>query len=116
MIKIEDIAKTCHEANKCLCESVGDMSQSNWNNAEQWQRDSAIAGVLYFIENQDSPDSSQHDAWCKDKFNDGWIYGKVKDGVEKTHPCLVDFHELPLYQQAKDTLFKAVCKTMVPLL
>ena len=115
-MRVDDIAKCCHEANKVLCEGVGDFSQKPWHEAEEWQRVSAVNGVLYFIENQDAPDSAQHDAWCNDKYADGWVYGPIKDADAKTHPCLVPFDQLPLEQQAKDTLFKAVCRSLVPLL
>ena len=32
----------------------------------------------------------------------------VKDAVRKEHPCLVAFEDLPISQQAKDELFRAV--------
>ena len=113
---ILDVAKACHEANKVLCEGLGDFSQKHWDEAEEWQRESAVRGVEYFIANPDAPDSAQHNAWCEDKWADGWVYGETKDPKVKTHPCLVSFHDLPAGQRAKDTLFKAVCKTMVPLI
>lgn len=115
-MNVNDIARACHEANKCLCEGLGDFSQKRWGVAEDWQRDSAVKGVEYFINNPDAPDSAQHDAWMDDKLADGWVYGKEKDADNKTHPCLVAFDKLPAGQQAKDTLFKAVCKTLVPLI
>ena len=34
---VELIAEFCHEANKAICESFGDFSQSSWDNAAQWQ-------------------------------------------------------------------------------
>lgn len=115
-MQITDVAKCCHEANRALCEAVGDFYQKPWAEAEEWQRDSAVKGVQYFIENPTAPDSSQHDAWCNDKYAAGWTHGLIKDSEAKTHPCLVPFDQLPLEQQAKDTLFKAVCRALVPLL
>ena len=115
-MNIEKIAKCCHEANRVLCESIGDYSQRPWDNAEEWQRKSAISGVEYFIMHPNEPDSAQHDAWSADKIRDGWVYGPDKDADKKTHPCLVPFGDLPKEQQAKDTLFKAVCRSLVPLL
>lgn len=105
---VEAIARVCHEANRGWCEVHGDTSQRSWTDAEQWQRDSAIAGVRFALENPDAPASAQHDAWSRDKLADGWTYGPVKDAVAKTHPCLVPFDQLPGQQQAKDRLFKAV--------
>jgi hypothetical protein len=43
-----------------------------------------------------------------DNIKDGWVYGEVKDAEKKTHPCLVPFDQLPLFQQKKDKLFCAI--------
>ncbi len=107
------IAKACHEANKVWCESDGDFSQKHWDDAEQWQRDSAIDGVRFAVYNPDAPDSAQHDAWSNFKMKDGWVYGEVKDGEKKTHPCLVPFDQLPKFQQKKDILFKSIVKALI---
>lgn len=115
-MQIIDIAKVCHEANKALCEADGDFSHDKWESAEDWQTSSAVRGVEYFIANQDVTDSAQHDAWMKDKLDDGWIFGVEKDATDKRHPCLVPFDKLPPIQQAKDVLFKAICKALVPLI
>ncbi|MFH2219092.1 MAG: RyR domain-containing protein [Pseudomonadota bacterium] len=42
------------------------------------------------------------------KVRDGWKYGPVKDPDKKEHPCCVPFAELPVEQQAKDFIFRAV--------
>lgn len=102
------IAKACHEANRVWCQANGDNSQKHWQDAEQWQRDSAIAGVNFRLNNPDAPESAQHDAWMADKEKDGWVYGNVKDADKKTHPCLVPFEELPEFQKKKDALFCAI--------
>jgi hypothetical protein len=107
---IEDIARICHEANKALCESVGDFSQKPWKEAEGWQRDSAITGVRFALDNPDAPASAQHDSWTQEKLSAGWKYGPVKDADKKEHPCLVPFEQLPPEQQAKDYLFKAIVR------
>jgi hypothetical protein len=106
--KIGWIAKVCHQANKAWCESDGDYSQKDWLTAEQWQIESAISGVKFRMENPNAPASAMHDNWSKEKIADGWVYGEVKDVEKKTHPCLVPFEELPLFQQKKDKLFSAI--------
>ena len=107
-MNIETIARICHKANKALCESVGDFSQKSWNDAEGWQKESAIKGVEFVLRNPDLPASVQHDAWMKDKLDAGWKYGPVKNAETKEHPCLVSFDQLPVEQQAKDYLFKSI--------
>lgn len=106
--KVIAIARMCHQANKYWCEINGDTSQVDWEDAEQWQRDSAIKGVYFRMENPNAGSSAQHDHWLKDKLLDGWVYGAVKDAEKKTHPCLVPFSELPQFQQKKDKLFCAI--------
>lgn len=107
------IAKICHEANKALCEVYDDYSQKSWEEAPEWQRDSAIESVIYVFENPDLADSGLHDQWVADKRERGWVYGKAKDAEYKTHPCIIPFEELPLHQQAKDKLFITICRALV---
>lgn len=108
----EAIAMICHEANRALCLSHGDDSQRPWDQAEGWQRDSAIKGVEFARANPDAGDSAQHDAWMADKIAEGWVYGAKKDPVAKTHPCIVPFGDLPAHQQAKDALFRAIVRAL----
>lgn len=104
------IARICHEANRAWCEHNGDFSQKSWQDAEDWQKDSAIAGVKFAINNPDAGDSAQHDNWMREKLAAGWVYGPVKDANANppTHPCLVPFEQLPPAQQFKDKLFRAI--------
>lgn len=108
----EHIAKICHQANKALCEALGDNSQVDWEQAAEWQRNSAIQGAKYAITHPGAPASAQHDAWTRDKVADGWVYGPIKDASAKTHPCLVPYDQLPIEQQAKDHLFKAIVNSL----
>lgn len=102
------IATMCHEVNKAWCKLNGDDSQKSWDEAEQWQRDSAIEGVRFRLDNPNAKEDAQHNAWMESKINDGWVYGEEKDAELKTHPCIVPFNELPEFQQKKDKLFCAV--------
>lgn len=107
-LEILGIAQLCHEANRNFCALNGDLTQKGWGEAEQWQRDSAYNGVKFRLANPDAKEDAQHNAWMEDKIKDGWVYGVVKDAEKKTHPCLVPFDELPLFQQKKDKLFCAI--------
>lgn len=35
-----------------------------------------------------------HEVWARNRINDGWTYGPVRDDVKKHHPCLVPYDEL----------------------
>jgi hypothetical protein len=105
-MKKENIAQVAHELNKAYCESIGDNSQLDWENAPEWQKSSAINGVQFHLDNPDSPPSASHDSWLKQKMEEGWKYGEIKDAEKKEHPCYVPYEELPTEQKSKDYLFK----------
>jgi hypothetical protein len=107
-MKIGQIARITHEVNRVWCEFNGDHSQLPWDDAPEWQRDSAKAGVQFHIDNPGAGDSASHDEWSRHKIADGWQYGEVKDADAKTHPCLVAFNQLPAEQQFKDRLFRTI--------
>ncbi len=106
------IAMVCHEANKKWCESNDDFSQKSWEEAEEWQRESAIKGVQFRLDNPDAGHDAQHNSWMKEKVDGGWVYGEVKDATAKTHPCIVPFDQLPKFQQQKDALFCAIVDSL----
>lgn len=107
--RIEEVARLCHEVNRAWCQIQGDDSQVPWEEAPQWQRESALAGVVAQVNNKLTP-RQQHEAWCDAKHADGWVYGPDKDPQAKTHPCLVPYERLPPAQRAKDHLFVAVVR------
>lgn len=102
------IARACHEVNRAYCEALGDHSQPAWDDAPQWQKDSAIMGVNLHVDNPEAGPAASHLSWHRQKIQDGWVYGPVKDATKKEHPCMVPFTELPVEQQAKDFIFRAV--------
>lgn len=104
----EQIAKVAHEVNRAYCLALGDTSQVAWEDAPQWQRDSAINGVNFHLANPTAGPDHSHNEWLKEKQEAGWKYGPVKDAEKKEHPCFVPYEELPVEQQAKDYLFRAV--------
>lgn len=104
---IDLCARTAHEVNRAYCLGLGDDSQLPWEEAPQWQRDSALNGALHVLEDPDGSDAASHFSWVAEKLRDGWVYGAEKDAKAKTHPCIVSFSDLPFGQQMKDRLFRA---------
>ena len=113
-LTLEAIARTCHEVNRVYCESNHDYSQVAWDEAPDWQKESAAKGVTAALSGVS--DEELHALWCDEKHQAGWVYGDVKDADAKTHPCLVPYADLPAFQKVKDTLFRAVVLSLAPSL
>lgn len=96
-------AAAAHEANRAYCAALGDRSQAPWADAPEWQRESAIQGVLGVLKGN-GPEES-HAGWLRHKASEGWIYGATKDPEKKTHPCMVPYADLPPEQRKKDDIF-----------
>lgn len=108
MLSLEQIARVTHEANRAYCISIGDNSQPSWDDAPQWQQDSALAGVAFHIHNPFATADMSHKQWLEIKIKEGWKYGPIKDAEKKEHPCCVAYEDLPIEQKRKDYLFIAI--------
>ena len=110
-MNVDNIAETCHEANRALQRQNGEQVSPPWAASPPWVQDSARAGVLSAI-NGATPEEL-HQAWSDHKYAEGWGYGPQKDGIAKTHPCLVPYADLPETQRIKDRVFGAIVVAMV---
>lgn len=120
-LQIEQIARMAHEVQRQWCRMLGDFSHGQWNEATESKRASAIARVEYAVEYK-GPNwresfrcydpRDQHDRWMLLKLRDGWRYGPIKDVVNKIHPCLLPWDDLPPEQRIKDIFFVEVVRAM----
>jgi len=104
----EGIARICHEANRAYCITQGDNSQPSWENAPDWQKESAINGVKFHSLNEYTTPADSHKSWLKQKEEEGWKWGVSKDAELKEHPCFTAYENLPKSQQLKDYIFKGI--------
>jgi hypothetical protein len=108
--EVENIARVCHEANRALCLTQGDLSQPEWDAAPDWQKQSAVEGVKFHLANPHADGRQSHDKLLESKLRAGWRFGEVKDAEAKTHPCCLPYDCLPPGQRLKDDLFIAVVR------
>ena len=43
-----------------------------------------------------------HEVWSEGRIKEGWRYGEERDDVDKKHPCLVPYEQLPEEEKAYD--------------
>lgn len=107
-ILIQTIARVAHNVNAAYCASIGDFSQVPWEKASAEQQESCMLGVELHINNPLAGPEASHEAWFLNKKMNGWVHGKKKNEELKIHPCMVAFADLPVEQQAKDHIFRAI--------
>lgn len=107
-MKVEDIARICHEGIGAIRATQSDDTQKPWLEAEDWERESSVTQVRFHLDNPNAPASASHDSWFAERKATGWTYGPVRDNEKKINPALVAFDQLPPEQQAKDYLFKGI--------
>lgn len=110
------VGGVCHEANRQYCLALGDTSQPSWADAQPWQRESAMLGVLSIVTDPLHGPEQSHEQWQAKKEADGWVYGPIKDPEKKQHPCMVPYWRLPVEQRRKDRLFLAISLALRPML
>jgi hypothetical protein len=110
------IAKVAHELNRAYCLSLGDDSQPTWEEAPEWQKTSAINGVIFHLGHPEATPENSHESWLKQKKEEGWSYGPTKDVEKKEHPCFVPYSELPVEQKAKDYIFRQTVHSLREIL
>lgn len=54
----------------------------------------------------------EHTSWMARMYSLGYVYGKVRDDIAKTHPLLLPFHMLSVNEQNKLVDFVATIKTV----
>lgn len=43
-----------------------------------------------------------HEVWARNRINEGWAYGPLRDDTKKQNPCLVPYEELPESEKEYD--------------
>lgn len=107
---VERIAQVVHEANRALQAVLGEPVDPHWEDPTcTWQKDSTIRAVQEII-NVGFDAKGQHESWMRERLEQGWVYGPVKNAnaSPKTNPALVAYDELPAAQRVKDTLRNSI--------
>ena len=105
---IQRIAQVTHEVMRAWQKANGQAPAPPWSRAPKWMKESSVASVSWRLDNPNAPTSAQHDQWIAQKKTDGWRFGKMKDANKKTHPMMIPYRSLPLFERRKDALVNAV--------
>lgn len=110
--EIEACTKAAYENHRIFCEAMGDQSHVPW----EFLHDDLKAVARHAtvgIATHDHNAERSHQAWVDLKRSQGWNFGQKKSEQDKTHPCLVEWRDLPFEQQAKDELWIQSVKNLL---
>lgn len=112
MVIVQELAELIWSINLLYTKTAGlPVTTVPWVATSEEERAKFIAAVEEQIKNPSSSPENSHKRWMKSKKQDGWTFGEF-NRVGKTHPCLVNYDELPPEQQLKDKLFMKLIKMM----
>lgn len=80
---------------------------------KELHEDSTLNSIKVVLKDPDITPKEQHTIWKLNKIKNGYIYGETKDDVKKTHPCLVDYEQLPQLERLKDLAFRETVRHFV---
>jgi hypothetical protein len=115
-LQIKALARMVHEANRAFCTSIGDNSQEPWNEAPEYNHESAMVTVRALCLNPDLSPADIHDIWVETKKKDGYVYGPVKDRTKKTHPSIIPYQDLSVEEKYKDYIVLYTVKSYTDFL
>jgi hypothetical protein len=114
MLSLEEVQLICaeasHEMNRIYCAALGDNTQVPWKDAPEWQRISALKGVIGVAAGNDPQKS--HESWLAEKEATGWKYAPVKNIETKEHPCFVPYDQLSSENKQKDYIYVSTVRAM----
>ena len=97
----EEIARVAHEVNRAYCEALGDDSQLPWEDAPQWQRDSALHVVEMHLADPEAGPQASHQAWMAQKLAErikhaGFGHARI-EGLPAADWVLVDAGDIVVH-------------------
>jgi acyl dehydratase len=112
MMEITEVAQICHEANRIVQALNGDPVDVSWIHVDPERQERAVNGVAHKLTHPAATSRDMHANWMRDMIADGYALGPELSHADKTHPNLVDYDDLPLAQQLKDSLFSGIVESL----
>ena len=96
----EDLARICHEAHLALRIGLNSSADDMHFDALPQERKDVVISQVRLIRAGKSPDEV-HQAWVDHQLEHGWRWGISRNLIQKTHPNLVPYGDLPVEEKAK---------------
>lgn len=112
MKTIDNIARLVHTALSEWSEINGQPPYPKWEAAPHWMHEKTIKSVKFVLDSPNLTAKDMHDHWSETRLSEGWRFGLTKDPIEKTHPMLIPYEDLPEFEKRKDALVISIARAM----
>lgn len=109
-MKIEQIGKICHEANRALRATLNEPDNGPWEELSEARRNGVTDGVKYFYNLWQR--GVRQGPIVSELLHANWVCSMVAQG-ETNHTNLVPYSQLSDEQRSKDFLFCGICATFI---
>lgn len=96
-----------HETSVSVCDPI------EWTDMSDEAKAGSVSGIVDMIKNPVLDGREAHDIWFANKQAAGWKYGPAKSNEHKTHPCMVPYDELNIWDKTKDDLYICVINSLL---
>ena len=103
---IEQVARVSYEANRAIQKELGEEVSPPFKAATYLQINEVLQRVTNYLAGETSEE--YHKSWVARKRDKGWVYGPALNIPAKTHPNMVNYHDLPSDQRLKDHMFETI--------
>jgi RyR domain len=101
----EAIARCVHEVHRAYNAFLQDEGplKDPWDSLAAWDKETVILGVKR-IRMGMGPETIHHE-WVDRMVMEGWTWGRERDPEGKTHPSILPWNELPVWERRKAIVF-----------
>lgn len=107
------IAEMLHSVTSKIPRMDGSIVE-NWEDLSEENKSLSAKAVQEIYNSPQKTAEQLHNLWMELKVKDGWVYGPEYDLLNKKHPCMVHFIDLPPSERCKDFIWEHLPKALFP--
>lgn len=104
-------ARSAYGAVSATREAFGETMRPSWESLPPMTRAQLVEAARLVLLRGASP-RGLHEQWLKDRLATGWTYGDTEDRVNRFHPAMLPWDDLPAEQRAKGHAFALVARAV----
>jgi hypothetical protein len=104
LVPWEQLPERLKESNRVQATNIGKTLAENGYSIAQ-MRDWEAGELEFSPQEVEVMARKEHERWCRQRKQTGWVYGPERDAIKKTNPDLVEWDDLPEEEKEKNRRF-----------